>query len=135
MDQDDGFSTMETVMVLPLITGILMLFVGVGLVFETRIDVAASAGSAARAASLARTPGEAGVAARRVANTTLDGRGIACQGGPNVRVQATAQPGSTTTVTVTCVVALRDLAVLGLPGRVVITRDAESIVETFKARP
>lgn len=135
MNHDDGFSTMETVLMLPLITSILLLFVGVGLIFETRIDVAASAGSAARAASLARTPAEAATAARTVVNTTLDGRGIACQGGPTIQVQATAQPGSTTRVTVTCVVALRDLAVLGVPGRVVVTRDAESIVETFKARP
>lgn len=135
MKTDDGFSTMETIIVMPLIASIMMLLVGIGMMYETRIDVSASAGAAARAASLARTPGEAQIAARRSAEGSLQGRGIACQGGPQVDVEATSQPGSTSAVTVTCVVALRDMAVLGLPGRITYSRRAESIVETFKARP
>jgi len=114
---------------------ILVLFFVVGglRVVNTNGDVASAARSAARAAATARTAGESAAAAQTVAQNILSGRGVACSGGPAVSVSGGGSPGTVVTVSVTCVVSLNDVVVVGFPGSRTVTVSAVEYVDAVRS--
>ena len=133
---EDGFSTVEMVLLVPVFVLLLLLIVGLGRVEQARIQVTGAARDAARAASLTRTPAQAGDAARATAGAALDGQQVTCAAGPDVAVDVAAMaPGGHVQVTITCRARLGDLGFPGLPGTKALTATAASPIETYRAAP
>ncbi|SHN88830.1 TadE-like protein [Geodermatophilus obscurus] len=120
----------------------LLLFIGV-LVYGGRLSLAtqavqAAASQAAREASIARTQPEADTTAASVAAASLARQGLDCvTSSVSVDTTGFAAPAgtpATVTATVTCVVALADLSVPGLPGSQTVSATADSPLDTYRER-
>ena len=135
---DRGSASLELVVLAP---G-LLLMLGVALVAGrvvaagSAVEQAAAAG--ARAASLARDARTAEVLAREVATASLQDQGIAC-----ARMASRVDTGgfavalgrpATVSVEVECAVALRDLAVPGVPGMRVLEARMTSPLDRYRGR-
>jgi Flp pilus assembly protein TadG len=128
-----GGSTVEIVLLTPLLIGILLLAVGLGRLAQARAEVEDAAHQAARAATLARTPGEAQAAARSTAAAALAGDGLSCTA---LQVQAavgTLRPGTSVQATVGCTASLRDLTGIWLPGQHSLTATSTAPVDTYRS--
>jgi Flp pilus assembly protein TadG len=119
-----------------------MLFVGL-IIFAGRVTIAhqaveSAANEAARAASIARTQGDAGRDATSSARTSLTNQKVNCR---SVRVtvdvsdfdQPVGTPG-TVTATVTCRVDLSDVSVPGVPGTKTVTATMSSPLDTYREK-
>jgi hypothetical protein len=100
--------------------------------------VQAAANDAARAASITRTQSQAAGAATTSATATLANQGLTCTH-RRVAVDTsgfTLPPGTPATVTasVTCAVALSDLALPGVPGSTRVTATVRSPLDTYRER-
>jgi Flp pilus assembly protein TadG len=133
---DDGFGTVEMVLLTPVLVLLLLLVVGVGRVEQARLQVTGAARDAARAASLSRTADAAASQAQASADVALAGQSVTCVGGPVVSVD-TSQfvPGGQVVVTVTCPARLGDLGFPGLPATKTLTATAASPLEQYRAGP
>lgn len=132
---DDGFATVEILVVVPIAVLLLVLVFAVGRTSQARIQVTGAAAAAARAASLARTPGYGTMQAQSAASAALPGTRLNCTGGPHVSTNTGAfRPGGRVTVTVACDVTLRDLGFPGLPGTKTFTATASSPIETYRGQ-
>lgn len=137
-DGERGSATLE----LAIITPALLLLLGL-IVMAGRVDLAAgtvehAAASSAREATLARDPASAIAAARNAAAADLTAQGITCASS-SVDVDAAGFAAAlgepaTVTVTVSCTVALSDLAVPGLPGSRTMTASATSTLDRYRSR-
>ena len=78
------------------------------------IDVGNAAASAARAASLQRSAGQASAAATQTATDDLTAANSACRDVAVTVDTSNWRPGGTVTVSVTCTVSLADLPMTGL---------------------
>lgn len=117
-----------------------ILFVGLilfaGRVAMTHQAVQSAATEGARAASIARTQGQAHDAGTQAVTVSLTNQGLRCASttvaldtsGFGVPVGTPAQAG----VTVTCVVDLSDLTVPGVPGTRTITATMTSPIDTYR---
>jgi Flp pilus assembly protein TadG len=135
---DRGSAAVEAAILAPP----LLLLIGLAIV-GGRIQVAggaieAAAHDGARAASIARTAGQAQAAAHAAASATLDQEGLHC-GSLTVAVDTSGftipvgQP-ATITVSITCVVDLADLLADGFPGSKTLTATFASPLDTFRTR-
>lgn len=114
--EERGSAAVELTLVAPLLILLLLLVVLCGRLAETKLRINDVAHQAARAATLARTPSQAGANADATANAALASAGISCQS-LSVSTDVNGfKPGSTVTVAVSCSVSLSDLAALGVPG-------------------
>lgn len=103
-----------------------------------RQAVESAANEAARAASIARTAGEASGDAKAAASSSLKAQEVQCvtmsvsvdTGGFQAPIGTTAQ----VTATVTCTVKLSDLAIPGLPGSRTITESVSSPIDAYRER-
>ncbi|WP_233359080.1 TadE/TadG family type IV pilus assembly protein [Thermomonospora amylolytica] len=131
---DRGGLSLELVLLTPVFVMFLMLLAAAGRVVDAKSQIDGAARDAARAASIARSAGDAEAYAGRAAARSLAGHHW-CRGGPQV-VTDTGQwgPGGRVTVTVTCTVDLGDLAFLGLPGSRTFTGDAVAPIDTYTYR-
>lgn len=137
-DGERGSATLE----LAIITPALLLLLG-AIVMAGRVDLAAgtvehAAVSAAREATLARDAASAVAAARSTAAAELTAQGVTCASS-SVDVDAAGFAAAlgepaTVTVTVSCTVALSDLAVSGLPGSQTMTASATSTLDRYRSR-
>lgn len=132
---DSGSVTVELAVLVPAIMLIGLLVVAAGRVHSAQQAVDHAAAVAARDASLARTPAAAVVAARDTATGVLARRGLNCT--PTVDVDASefaARPGDLglARVSVTCTVALGDLALPGLPGSKALSATFASPTDPFR---
>jgi Flp pilus assembly protein TadG len=121
----------------PALLLLLLLLIAVGRVQVAGGSVEAAARSAARAASLTTTPGAASAAASSQAAASLTGQGLSCQTlttTPDVSgfTGPPGQPGIVR-VTVSCRLALSDVAVPGLPGSLVKTATFASPVDPYRS--
>lgn len=135
---DRGFSPIETAIVAPLLLTLLLIVIGAGRVAKANMSVDAAAYSAARAASISRTSGEASGQAQSAARDTLSQQGLQCAPA-NVDVDTSAfstQVGSRSSVnvTVTCTVPLADLSIPGMPGTRTVTGTASSALDSYRGR-
>lgn len=131
--RDKGGAGIETTFAVTALLLVLFFVVGGLRVVNTNGDVASAARSAARAAATARTAGDSVTAAQTVAANILSNRGVACDGGPSVSVSGGGTPGSVVNVTVTCVVSLNDVVVVGFPGSRTVTVSAVEYVDAVRS--
>lgn len=126
---ESGSAAVEMVIVAPVLMLITMAVVGIGRVEQADLDAQTSAGAAARAAALARTPEQAVAAAKDM----LVGGEVSCAK-PSVKVDTTSfRPGGSVSVAVTCRPSMADVTGLGLPGSVSITERATDGIDQWRA--
>jgi Flp pilus assembly protein TadG len=132
---DRGAAATELVLITPVLIAFLFLVVAAGRLTDAKSDVVSAASDAARAASLEATEGAARAAAADIAEQTLAGEGVECDGG--AAVQVTFDPefarGATVHAIVTCDVSTGDLALLNLPGVITVTQHAYESIDTHRS--
>ena len=136
--RDRGSATLELTILTPALLLLLALVVLAGRVQVAASAVEHAAFAAARDASLARTPGAARAVATASSRRELTAQNLRCApsavsidtAGFTARV---GQP-ATVTATVTCTVAMSDLAVPGIPGTRTVTGSATSSLDTWRSR-
>lgn len=123
---------LELAILAPAVIVMLLLVVGFGRVTHARQLVDQAAAAAARAASLADSPGAARSSAEQAARDTLTGAGLACQAaGVEVDV-SDFRPGGILTVRLSCTADLSGLALAGVPGAVTLDAVAASPLEPYR---
>jgi Flp pilus assembly protein TadG len=135
---DRGSVTLEFVVLAPVLLALIGLLIMAGRVGIASNSVEAAADEAARSASISRTAAGARSAAQDGARRTLAAQDLRCSSvqvdvdtsGFAVPVGLPAQVRAT----VTCVVALGDLALPGFPGSRTVTATAVSPVDTYRER-
>jgi Flp pilus assembly protein TadG len=135
---DRGGVTLEFVVLAPVLLALIGLLIMAGRVAIAANSVEAAADEAARSASISRTAAGARSAAQDGARRTLAAQDLRCSSvqvdvdtsGFGVPVGLPAQVRAT----VTCVVALGDLALPGFPGSRTVTATAVSPVDTYRER-
>ena len=130
-----GAVATELVLLTPLLILILLFVVALGRLAGARINVDGAAAQAARAASIATTPGEATAAAQQAATAALGADHVTCATLQVATNTARFAPGGSVTVTVTCAVALSDLSGLRLPTAEQVSSTAASVVDTYRSAP
>ena len=131
-DGQDGFATLELVIITPFLLAFVLLIVGFGRVTHGRQLVGQAAAAAARAAALDNTPGQAQSDARTEAADTLSQAGVSCQSMQTTVDTSAFHAGGQVTVTVTCVASLADLTVVGFPGHKTLTATSVSPLEHYR---
>ncbi len=128
-DRGDG-DVAAMIVIVPIIFGVVLLFVYVGRQGVAAEGVTHAAAVAARAASMERSAGEANAAASAAASATLAAAGTSCSGGPAVAVSVSSwEPGGVVTVTVTCQV--QGISEIGAPARSV-SGTARSVLDSHR---
>ena len=133
-----GAAALEFAVIVPALGLLIALMVGTARVWFAHTTVEQIAGTAARAASLAVTPGEAKAAAERIAGAQAATNGLHCAG---LSVSADVsgfqvpegQPARID-VRVSCSVPLSDLIVPGWPGHWLVTADGTSALDRYRRR-
>lgn len=134
---EQGSVSLEMAVLVPVILALFALAVFAGLVQNADGSVQAAAQDAARAASVSATPAAAHSAALAAASSTMASEGLSCA---TVSVQVdtsgfdvpVGQP-ATVTATVSCVLALSELAGV-VPGHRVETASMTSPLDQYGAR-
>ena len=119
-----------------------VLFIGLlvfaGRTFAARQGVEVVAADTARAASLARTPEQARAAADETLTYSLANNGLKCAEShvdlDTSGLRAAVGTFGTVTATVTCTIALSDLAVPGVPGSHTVGASMVSPVDPWRQR-
>lgn len=130
--RDDGSAATELVVLAPLLVLVLLVVVGLGRMADARLRVDDAAHQAARAASLARNPGQARQQAGSAAGAALAAYGPSCS---HFAVQSGTgpwTPGGVVRVTVTCSV---DLGITGMPAHITVKRTAVSVIDLHRGAP
>lgn len=81
-DRESGVSTVEVVLLTPLIVFVLLVMVALGMMVNDKGDVGSASADAARMGSLQRDRGDADTQAQNVADSDLAGQ-VACSNGPS----------------------------------------------------
>lgn len=106
-DRESGISTLEVVLLTPLIVFVLLVMVALGMMVNDKGSVESASADAARMGSLQRDWGTATAQAQGVADSDLAGS-VSCEDGDGVKPRVTAAPpfaaGGLYTVTVSCTV-------------------------------
>lgn len=133
-----GAAAVELALIVPVLVLLLGVVVGGARVWLARTTVEQLAAGAARAGSLARTPGEAVVAAEALVHAHAAAEGLRClELGVEVDARSLANPPGTPAqveVRVSCAVGLADLIVPGWPGRITVSAAGVSVVDTYRGR-
>ncbi len=133
-----GSVAVEMVIIVPGLIMILGLLLAGGRIWLSRAVANDAAYSAARAASLARTPGQAQADGVSQGYAALDERGLECRDrGVTVDTSGFAVgvgTPATITASVSCVVDFSDLLVPGLPGSMRLTGSGAAALDTYRAR-
>ena len=124
---DRGSTAVEIALALPIGIALLLLLIAAGRYSSALIEVQSTAGAAARAASLARSPGAATIAA---AQSTATMTGCTTH---TVRVDTSAfRPGGQVTVEVTCTISTRSLTGFGAPGSLTVEATSISPLDVYR---
>lgn len=133
-----GSVSVELVIVVPALVLMLGLMITGGRIWFARTTVAEAAYSAARAASLARGPGQAVVDGKEAGRQALVTQGLDCKS-RSIRVGTSAfnvpigQPATVTT-SVTCVVSFGEVSLPGFPGSMRLSADGAAALDTYRTR-
>jgi Flp pilus assembly protein TadG len=135
---DRGSVTLELAILGPALLLLLGLVIAAGRIAVSGGAIEAAARDAARQASISRDPATATAGARAAALDTLAEQGLRCTS-LTVRLDTaafTAPVGAPAQVTarVSCVVALTDLAVPGLPGTKTLQASFASPLDSYRER-
>jgi Flp pilus assembly protein TadG len=134
---DEGSAALELVILAPILLGLLALIIAAGRTAIAQSAVNAAARDAARQASISLTPTAAQAAAQASARAVLRSDGLDCV--PVVTTDTSQfgiPPGHPAAVaaTVSCTVALADLAVPGIPGTVRLQAIFTSPLDIYRSR-
>ncbi len=137
--RESGSYALEMAISAPIILILIAVLIATGRISRANTSVDQAAYSAARAASLARTPGQATTDARDAAAAALGQAGTTCPGGLSVSVNTAGfhQPTGTAaqvSATISCTVPLGDLSVPGLGGSRTLTATAVSALDSYRER-
>ena len=124
-----GVLSLEFVLVVVGVLGALMLVAAAWRLGQTRGDMRDAAAEAARAASLVQHPRAAADAAEQVVLASLGRRQVRCSELGITADVASLRPGGSVSVRVRCVTRLEDLALLRVPGSVVLDAAATEVVD------
>lgn len=129
---DAGAVVTETVLLIPVFGVLMLLVVFVGRITNADLDVEAAARDAARAASIANSAAQAQSAALASATAALEGDRIRCTHlGVDVDTSRFSAGGSVA-VTISCAVALTDVAGIKLPGSKTLSARAIEVVDRYR---
>ena len=133
-----GSVAVEVALLAPALVLVLGLLVAGGRLWFARTTVVEAAQASARAASLARSPGEAAAVGTDAGRQSLATAGLRCAGASvQVSTAAFAVPvGTPATLTsdVACDVAFGDVFLPGLPGSIHLTGRGAAALDTYRAR-
>ena len=133
-----GSAAVEITMLVPTLLLTFGLLVVGGRVWFARTTVNEAANASARAASLARSAGEAVTAGRSAGSQSLATGGLRCDTTTvEVNTAAFSVPvgtPATVTSTVSCRVGFGDLLLPGLPGSVDLQASGASALDTYRSR-
>lgn len=127
-----GSASIELVLLTPVLLVLLLLVVAGGRLADARGAVDAAARDAARAGTIARSPGDARRDALTAAEARLREGSVGCR---NLSVDVDTSDfhaGGSVAVSVTCSVDLGDLTLLRVPGTRDISTHAVEPVDTFR---
>jgi Flp pilus assembly protein TadG len=127
-----AFAALELAILLPFVIVMLLLVVAFGRVERGRELVDQAATSAARAASLATSPGQAQTAAIDAATQTLTNGGLSCAGMQVTVDTASFHPGGDVTAHLSCSADLAGLTLSGVPGHIQLHSNATSPLEPYR---
>lgn len=132
-DGDTGSAAVELTLLAPLIILLLLLIVYAGRAVNARGQVDAAAHTAARAASIARSPAQAVAAAAQAIAPDLAGSDGPCAA-LTVQVDTSQfRPGGVVRATVACRLDQSDLAAgLPIPGQRTLTTTASAPVDVYR---
>lgn len=128
-----GSAAVELAVLTPVLVLLLLFVVAVGRLGRADQEVAGAAADAARAASIARTPGMATNAGTDAAAADLAGSGFSCSTLDTLVDTGDFRPGGLVRVEVRCAVSLGSLALLRLPGATTITSSAVAPVDLYRS--
>lgn len=132
---DDGLAAVELAVLTPFVIAALLLVVGFGRVTQGRQLVDQAVSAAARAASLANTPGQAQTDGQQAAADTLQRAGVSCTA-LGVAIDTSAfHAGGKVDARVDCTADLSGLALAGLPGTLTMTATARAPLENLRDLP
>jgi Flp pilus assembly protein TadG len=127
-----AFAALELAILLPFVIVMLLLVVAFGRVERGRELIDNAAASAARAASLAGSPGAAHDAAITAATDALAQGGLSCTGMHLDLDTSAFHPGGGVTAHLSCTTNLSALTLSGVPGHLHLTADSTSPLEPFR---
>ncbi len=136
--RETGSVAVELALLAPALVLVLGLLVAGGRLWFARTTVVEAAQTSARAASLARGPGEASAVGAEAGRQSMTTAGLRCATS-SVRVSAAAfavPVGTPATVTsdVSCSVPFGDVLLPGLPGSIDLTGHGSAALDTYRAR-
>lgn len=126
-----GSTVVEVTIVAPIVLILIGFITLVGRIGSLSENVQTAAADAARAASLHRTDAGASEAARATADASLADAHVACQSRSVLVESGRLAPGGSVAVTVTCDVALADLAGFRIPGGKAVSARRVEIVDRY----
>jgi len=133
-----GAASVELVILVPVLVLMLGVLVAGGRLWFARATVVEASQSAARAASLARSSGEARDAGRRAATRILGTDGLRCASDSVwVDTGAFGVPAgtpATVTASINCQVPFADLSLPGMPGSITVRSTGAAALDTYRAR-
>lgn len=132
LQRDRGSSTVELVILTPVIILILLFLVGLGRYAYGRQLVEQAGMAAARSAALASSAVDAADRAQAAGQASLDSAGLACQSLDVATDARNFTPGGTVTVTLSCTVNNSDAVMAGLPGQSTVTATSTVPLETYR---
>ena len=126
---DAGSMAVEVVLITPVLVVFMLMVVAFGRLVWVRGQVEAASRDAARAASIARTQGQAFDDARAVIDDQIEGRAT-CQ---NPTFPGTDfESGGVVTVRLVCDVSYSELGLLGLPASTTVTAQSSAPIDRFR---
>ena len=133
-----GATALEFALIVPALGLLLSMMIGSARIWQAHTVVEQIAGTAARAASMARTPSEARAAADDIARSQAATRGLSCsslQADLNLAgFQVPVGQPARVSARIACTVPLSDLIVPGWPGSWTVTAEADSVLDRYRRR-
>lgn len=129
--REAGFSSLELVIITPVLLIMLLLVVGFGRLTHGRQLVEQAAAAAARVGTLDSNPTQASADARRAAHDILDQAGVSCRRFVVHVDTSDFRPGGQVSATVICTTSLSDLGLV-FPGSKTLTASASSPLEQLR---
>jgi Flp pilus assembly protein TadG len=133
-----GSVAVEIALLAPALVLVLGLLVAGGRLWFARTTVVEAAQTSARAASLARGPGEAAAVGAEAGRQSMTTAGLRCASS-SVRVSTAAfavPVGTPATVTsdISCSVPFTDVLLPGMPGSLALAGHGSAALDTYRAR-
>ncbi len=133
--RESGSITAEVAILATLFLALMALTVFGGRLAQAKNHVVGAAQDAARAASLRQTPSDAAAAARQAADASLADLEASCASRDITVDTSQFHAGGIVRVRVSCVTALSDLALLGVPGSRTLSGTAAEPIDVLRSEP